>query len=73
LTRLIGAVTLVFGHGTRSKVCQPLGYAIIGGLLVSQFLTVCRMIAIRVTIAKSKPKIIRISSASTSSAAPRPS
>jgi len=36
---LLGAVPLALGHGTGSEIRQPLGYAIVGGLLVSQFLT----------------------------------
>jgi hypothetical protein len=31
--------TLAVGHGTGAEIRQPLGYAIVGGLLVSQFLT----------------------------------
>ena len=36
---LLGALPLALGHGTGAEIRQPLGYAIIGGLLVSQFLT----------------------------------
>jgi multidrug efflux pump subunit AcrB len=36
---LLGAVPLGLGHGTGAEIRQPLGYAIVGGLLVSQFLT----------------------------------
>jgi hydrophobe/amphiphile efflux-1 (HAE1) family protein len=36
---LLGAVPLALGHGTGSEIRQPLGYAIVGGLLLSQFLT----------------------------------
>ena len=36
---LLGAVPLALGHGTGAEIRQPLGYAIVGGLLVSQFLT----------------------------------
>ena len=36
---LLGAIPLAFGHGTGAEIRQPLGYAILGGLLVSQFLT----------------------------------
>ena len=43
---LLGAMPLAFGHGTGAEIRQPLGYAIIGGLLVSQFLTVCTTPAI---------------------------
>ncbi len=36
---LFGAVPMVVGHGTGSEFRQPLGWAIIGGLTVSQVLT----------------------------------
>jgi hydrophobe/amphiphile efflux-1 (HAE1) family protein len=36
---LLGAIPLALGHGTGSEIRQPLGYAIVGGLIVSQFLT----------------------------------
>jgi multidrug efflux pump subunit AcrB len=36
---LLGAVPLALGQGTGAEIRQPLGYAIVGGLLVSQFLT----------------------------------
>jgi hydrophobe/amphiphile efflux-1 (HAE1) family protein len=36
---LLGALPLALGHGTGAEIRQPLGCAIIGGLLVSQFLT----------------------------------
>ncbi len=36
---LFGGVPLMLGTGTGSEIRQPLGYAIVGGLLVSQVLT----------------------------------
>ncbi len=36
---LFGGVPLMLGTGTGSEIRQPLGYAIVGGLLVSQILT----------------------------------
>ena len=39
LAALLGAVPLVLGHGAGSELRWPLGVTIIGGLLVSQFLT----------------------------------
>ena len=35
----LGGVPMIFGHGTGSEFRQPLGWAICGGLLVSQVLT----------------------------------
>ncbi len=39
LAALLGAIPLAFGHGPGSELRQPLGVAIVGGLLVSQVLT----------------------------------
>jgi hydrophobe/amphiphile efflux-1 (HAE1) family protein len=36
---LLGAVPLALGQGTGAEIRQPLGYAIVGGLMLSQFLT----------------------------------
>jgi multidrug efflux pump subunit AcrB len=39
MAALLGALPLAIGHGTGSELRQPLGIAIVGGLIVSQFLT----------------------------------
>jgi hydrophobe/amphiphile efflux-1 (HAE1) family protein len=39
MAALLGAVPLMLGTGTGSEIRQPLGYCIVGGLLVSQLLT----------------------------------
>jgi multidrug efflux pump len=39
MAALLGALPLAVGHGTGAELRQPLGIAIVGGLLVSQFLT----------------------------------
>jgi len=39
LAALLGALPLALGHGTGSELRRPLGIAIVGGLLVSQLLT----------------------------------
>jgi HAE1 family hydrophobic/amphiphilic exporter-1 len=36
---MLGGVPLMLGTGTGSEIRQPLGYAMVGGLLVSQALT----------------------------------
>jgi hydrophobe/amphiphile efflux-1 (HAE1) family protein len=36
---LLGGLPLMLGHGTGSELRQPLGYAMVGGLVVSQALT----------------------------------
>ena len=39
MAALLGAVPMAFGTGTGSEIRQPLGYAMVGGLIVSQALT----------------------------------
>ena len=39
MAALLGAVPLAFGTGTGSELRRPMGIAIVGGLLVSQVLT----------------------------------
>ena len=39
MAALLGAMPLAFGHGTGSELRRPLGIAIVGGLIVSQVLT----------------------------------
>ena len=39
MAALLGGVPLMLGHGTGSELRQPLGYAIVGGLILSQALT----------------------------------
>jgi Cu/Ag efflux pump CusA len=36
---ILGGIPLMLGTGTGSEIRQPLGYTIVGGLLVSQVLT----------------------------------
>ena len=39
MAALLGGVPLMLGHGTGSELRQPLGFAMVGGLAVSQILT----------------------------------
>jgi multidrug efflux pump len=39
MAALLGAVPLALGHGTGSELRRPLGITIIGGLIISQVLT----------------------------------
>jgi Cu/Ag efflux pump CusA len=39
LCALLAGIPLMLGTGTGSEIRQPLGYAMVGGLLVSQLLT----------------------------------
>jgi multidrug efflux pump subunit AcrB len=39
MAALLGGLPLMLGTGTGSEIRRPLGFAIVGGLIVSQFLT----------------------------------
>ena len=39
MAALLGGLPLMLGHGTGSELRQPLGYAMVGGLALSQVLT----------------------------------
>ena len=39
MAALLGGVPLMLSHGTGSELRQPLGYTMVGGLIVSQALT----------------------------------
>ncbi len=39
MAALLGAIPLMLGHGTGSELRQPLGYTMVGGLVLSQLLT----------------------------------
>jgi HAE1 family hydrophobic/amphiphilic exporter-1 len=39
MAALLGGVPLMLGSGTGSEIRQPLGYTIVGGLALSQILT----------------------------------
>ena len=39
MAALLGALPLLLGHGTGSELRQPLGYTMVGGLILSQVLT----------------------------------
>ena len=39
MAALLGAMPLMLGHGTGSELRQPLGYTMVGGLVLSQMLT----------------------------------
>ncbi len=40
MAALLGALPLALGHGTGSELRRPLGYTMVGGLILSQALTV---------------------------------
>ena len=39
MAALLAALPLMLGHGTGSELRQPLGYTMVGGLILSQMLT----------------------------------
>ena len=39
MTALLSGVALMFSHGSGSELRQPLGYSMVGGLALSQVLT----------------------------------
>ena len=39
MAALLGGLPLMLGHGAGAEIRQPLGYTIVGGLLLSQLLT----------------------------------
>jgi HAE1 family hydrophobic/amphiphilic exporter-1 len=39
MAALLGGIPLMLGQGTGSEIRQPLGYVMVGGLIVSQALT----------------------------------
>ena len=53
---LLGGVPMVIGHGTGSEFRQPLGWAIIGGLTVSQVLTLFTTPVIYIYLDRLRPR-----------------
>ena len=55
LAALFGAIPLAIGHGAGSELRQPLGIAVIGGLIVSQILTLLTTPVIYLALEKLRP------------------
>jgi multidrug efflux pump len=52
MAALFGALPLAFGKGTGSELRQPLGITIVGGLIVSQLLTLYTTPVVYLTLDK---------------------
>ncbi len=60
MAALLGALPLALGSGTGSELRRPLGISIIGGLLVSQMLTLFTTPVVYLYLDRLKPRITRI-------------
>jgi HAE1 family hydrophobic/amphiphilic exporter-1 len=67
---LLGGVPLMLGSGTGAEIRQPLGYAMVGGLLVSQALTLFTTPVIYVYLDRLSAYMNRIGSARSAEAIP---
>ena len=72
LCALLGGVPLMLGTGTGSEIRQPLGYAMVGGLLVSQVLTLFTTPVVYLYMDKLSRLVDRRSAETVAAGAPTP-
>ncbi len=72
MAALLGGLPLAFGHGIGSELRRPLGIAMVGGLLVSQVLTLYTTPVIYIFFDNLAHRFSRNTKASQSGAAPQP-
>ena len=63
MAAILGGIPLMLGHGSGAEIRQPLGYAIVGGLIVSQILTLFTTPVIYLTLDRLRQRDRRASPA----------
>jgi HAE1 family hydrophobic/amphiphilic exporter-1 len=59
MAALLGAVPMMVGTGNGSEIRQPLGYAIVGGLALSQILTLYTTPVVYIYLDKLQNRLFR--------------
>jgi HAE1 family hydrophobic/amphiphilic exporter-1 len=72
MAALLGAVPMMVGTGVGSEIRQPLGYAIVGGLALSQILTLYTTPVVYIYLDRLQSRLFRQQTHTTSDAQPAP-